>query len=423
MLNCVNALLENIPLARMVPVEQSFDPGCLENVSQSIREELRRPGIADTVKPGMRIAITAGSRGIADMPAAVKEVAAFLKNAGAHPFVIPAMGSHGGASAQGQEAILAAYGITAETVGCPVRATMDVQKIGVLDDGRPILIDRYAAEADGIVVINRVKAHTAFRARYESGVMKMMTIGLGKQSGAEVCHSEGILQLGPNVEKFARGILKNARILFGLGIVENAYDKTAMVRAMTAAEIPEVEPLLLDEAKRRMARFFLDEVDVLVVDQIGKDISGEGMDPNITGRWIVPNIRGGIQATRVAVLDLTEESLGNSVGLGMVDVCSRQAADKVNADMTYPNSLTSKVPLLCAIPMTFDNHRYTIKAAVKMVPGKAPEEVTMIRIRDTLHMSRIEVSENLLNRIENHPNMRVIGPAAELPFNADGNLF
>jgi hypothetical protein len=253
--------------------------------------------------------------------------------------------------------------------------------------------------------------------------MKMMTIGLGKQAGAEVCHGQGILQLGPNVEKFAFGILQNANILFGLGIVENAFDKTAMVRVMTAEEIPEIEPQLLAEAKQRMARFFLEQVDVLVVDEIGKDISGEGMDPNITGRWIVPTIKGGIQATRVAVLDLTEESLGNSVGLGMVDVCSRQAADKVDADMTYPNSLTSKVPCLCAVPMTFDNHRYTIKAAVKMVPGKQPGEVTMIRIKNTLTMSRIEVSENLLPVIGAHPSMRALGPAVDLSFDSEGNLF
>ena len=422
-MHCVNALLDPISLPRMVTVEQRFDEDRLSNVAAAMRGELQRPAITDTVRPGMRIAVAVGSRGIHDMQTVVREIVSFLKAAGAHPFVIPAMGSHGGASAQGQEAILAAYGITEALVGCPVRATMDVQKIGTLADGRPVLIDRYAAEADGIVVANRVKAHTAFRARYESGVMKMMAIGLGKQAGAEVCHRQGILQLGPNVEKFAFGVLQNANILFGVGIVENAFDHTTAVRAMTASEIPEEEPKLLAIAKERMARLLLDEVDVLVVDEIGKDISGEGMDPNIAGRWIVPTIQGGIRATRVAVLDLTAESLGNSVGLGMADVCSRQAADKVDADMTYPNSLTSTVPCLCAVPMTFDNHRYTIKAAVKMVPDKPAEDVTMIRIKNTLSMRSIEVSENLLDEIKKHPDMHVTGTPAALPFDAQGNLF
>lgn len=423
MMTCVNALLDPVPLARMAPVEQAFDEEQLSDVAAGVRAELERPAIAATVRPGMRIAVTAGSRGIRDMPTVVRETVAFLKRMGAEPFVIPAMGSHGGASASGQQEILAAYGITPETVGCPVRATMEVTRIGQLDDGRPILIDRYAAQADGIVVINRVKAHTAFRGRYESGVMKMMTIGLGKQAGAEVCHSQGILRLGPNVEKFAFGILQNANILFGIGIVENALDRTAMVRAMTAEEIPRIEPDLLAEAKRRMARLLLDRVDVLVVDEIGKDISGEGMDPNIAGRWIVPTVTGGIQAQRVAVLSLTEETLGNSVGLGMADVCSRQAAERVNADMTYPNSLTSKVPCLCAIPMTLDNHRHTIQAAVKMVPDKQPGDVTIIRIRNTLCMSRIEISENLMEEAARQPGMRLCGEAAPWRFDAQGNLF
>ncbi len=423
MMQCVNALLDKVALTRMLPVEQCFDDTQLPDVTGAAREELGRPAIAETVRPGMRIAVAVGSRGIRDIQTVVRETVSAIKAGGGQPFIIPAMGSHGGASARGQEAILEAYGITRELVGCPVRATMDVKKIGELDDGRPILIDRYAAEADGIVVVNRVKAHTAFRGRYESGVMKMITIGLGKQAGAEVCHRQGILRIGPNVEEFAFGILRSAHILFGVGIVENAYDRTITVRAMTAAEIPEVEPLLLAEAKERMARLFFKRVDVLVVDEIGKDISGEGMDPNITGRWIVPTIDGGIAATRVAVLDLTEESLGNSVGLGMADVCSKQAADKADADMTYPNSLTSKVPCLCAVPMTFDNHLYTVKAAVKMVPDKPAGEVTVIRIKNTLSMRQIEVSENLLDEVRNHPQMRVTGQPADWRFDALGNLF
>ena len=300
---------------------------------------------------------------------------------------------------------------------------MEVTQIGTLMDGKPIYIDRYAAEADGIVPVNRIKAHTAFHGRYESGVMKMMAIGLGKQKGAEAVHRDGILHLGPNVEKMAEGIRVRAPILFGVGLVENAYDETMLVRAMTREEIPAVEPELLAIAKQHMARILLTETDVLLVDYIGKNISGEGMDPNLTGRYIVPTLSGGIQSQVLGVLDITPETLGNCVGLGMADVCARRVVDKISLDNTYPNSLTSTVTCLCKIPMYFDNHRLTAQAAVKMTPGKAPEDVRVIRIRDTLSMGSLEVSENLLPLVERTDGMRVEDKPRAMAFNEYGDLF
>lgn len=332
------------------------------------------------------------------------------------------MGSHGGSTAEGQLAIVHEYGVTEEYVGCPVIATMDVTQIGELDDGRPIFINRLAAEADGIISLNRIKAHTAFRGNYESGVMKMLTIGLGCQHGAEVCHRQGILNLGPNVEKFAFGILKNANVLLGVGIIENAYDQTAMVRVMTKEEIPKMEPELLKIAKSRMACLKLPQVDVLIVDRIGKDISGEGMDPNIAGRWIVPTIQGGIQASRIGILDITDKTLGNVVGLGMADTCSKRVVERMSRENTYPNSLTSTVTCLCKIPMYFDTQKETIQATIKMTPGKAPEEITMIRIRDTLAMDTIWVSENLLPTIRGMRDMEILGLPEELAFDENGDL-
>ena len=419
----VNELLKNIPIPRMAAVRQNFDRTKLEDVAGAVRLELNREEVLSKIKPGMRIAITAGSRGVDNVALVIREVAAFLKEQGASPFVVPAMGSHGGATAEGQKAIVTEYGVTEEYVGCPVLATMEVKQIGTLDDGRPILINRLAAEADGIVSLNRVKAHTAFRGRYESGVMKMLTIGLGCQAGAEVCHKQGILQLGPNVEKFAFGILKNANVLLGVALIENAYDQTAKVRVMTGEQIPLEEPGLLDEAKAKMARILLDHTDVLIVDAIGKNISGEGMDPNITGRWIVPTIKGGIDATRVGILDLTNETLGNFVGLGMADVCAKRVVDKLSTENTYPNSLTSTVTELCKIPMFFEGHKRTIQAAIKMVPAKAPEEVTMIRIGSTLAMDTIYVSENLLDEVRRTPGMEILSEPQEMAFDANGDLF
>ena len=422
-MGAIHELLRDVPIPRMAAVRQVFDSDHIEDIPGEMRRELSREAVRAEIRPGMRIAITAGSRGIDHLAVIIRELVSFLKEQGALPFVIPAMGSHGGATAEGQLAIVHEYGVTEEFVGCPVLATMEVVKIGELDDGRPIFINRLAAEADGIISLNRIKAHTAFRGSYESGVMKMLTIGLGCQQGAEVCHRQGILHLGENVEKFAFGILKNANVLLGVGIIENAYDQTAMIRVMTGEEIPAVEPELLKLAKARMACLKLPQVDVLIVDRIGKDISGEGMDPNIAGRFIVPTIQGGIQATRIGILDITEKTLGNVVGLGMADTCSKRVVERMSREATYPNSLTSTVTNLCKIPMYFDTQKETIQATIKMTPGKAPEEITMIRIRDTLSMDTIWVSENLIPTVENMPDMQLLTEPEALQFDADGNLF
>ena len=419
----IHELLKDVPIPRMVPVQQIFDGSHLTDVPAEVRRELARPAVRAKVRPGMRVAITAGSRGIDNLAVIIREVVLWLKEMGARPFVIPAMGSHGGSTAEGQLAVIHEYGVTEDYVGCPVIATMECAKIGELDDGRPILINRLAAEADGIISLNRIKAHTAFRGRYESGVMKMLTIGLGCQPGAEVCHRQGILHLGPNVEKFAFGILKNANVILGVGIIENAFDQTAKVRVMTGEEIPQEEPVLLDYAKSRMACLKIPQVDVLIVDKIGKDISGEGMDPNIAGRWIVPTIRGGIDACRIGILDITDGTLGNVVGLGMADTCSKRVVERMSRENTYPNSLTSTVTSLCKIPMYFDTQKETIQATIKMTPAKPPEEVTMIRIESTLAMERIWVSENLLPEVLQHEDMRVLGEAEPLVFNEADDLF
>ena len=422
-MGAIHDLLKDVPIPRMVAVRQIFDGSHLEDVPAAVRAEFARPAVAERIRPGMRIAITAGSRGIDNLAVIIREAASILKEKGAQPFVIPAMGSHGGSTAEGQLAVIHEYGVTEDFVGCPVIATMECKEIGRLDDGRPILINRLAAEADGIISLNRIKAHTAFRGRYESGVMKMLTIGLGCQPGAEVCHRQGILHLGPNVEKFAFGILRNAPVLLGVGIIENAYDQTAMIRVMTKEEIPEEEPKPLEIAQSRMACLKIPAVDVLIVDRIGKDISGEGMDPNIAGRWIVPTIRGGIDACRIGILDITDGTLGNVVGLGMADTCSKRVVERMSRESTYPNSLTSTVTCLCKIPMYFDTQKETIQATIKMTPAKSPEEVTMIRIESTLAMDRIWVSENLLPFVRGREDMAVLGEAEALVFNENDDLF
>jgi len=419
----VNTMLGEIQIPRLVKIRQRFDDSHLEDVAAAVRLELERKEVIERIKPGMSVAITAGSRGVANLALVIKETVAFLKAHGAEPFVFPAMGSHGGAMAEGQLSIVHEYGVTEEFIGCPVIATMETVCIGYLDDGRPIHINRFAAEADGIISLNRIKPHTAFRGKYESGVMKMMTIGLGAQLGAQVCHRQGIMHLGPNVEKFAFGILEHAKILLGIGLVENAFDQTFLVRVMTKEQIPIEEPGLLDMAKKKMARILFDKVDVMIVDFIGKNISGEGMDPNVSGRWIVPNIGGGIDAQRIGILDITEETMGNVVGLGMADVCSKRVVEKMDRDTTYPNSLTSTVTSLCKIPMYFDNHKLTIQAAIKMCAGVEPENITMIRIPHTLSLDTIWISENLLEEAKKHHDVEIIGNSEDMFFDDEGNLF
>ena len=241
----VNALLRDIPLPRMYRVRQVFDTERVKDPAAALKCELGRPEIRETVKRGMRIAVTAGSRGIDNIVLILRETVAFLKEMGAEPFIIPAMGSHGGATAEGQVAILHSLGITEESVGCPIRATMEVKVLTHLEDGTPVHMDRYAMEADGVVVVNRVKPHTGFRGRYESGLFKMMTVGLGKQKGAEMTHGRGRLRMGETIEMCGNAYLDHANILFGVATVENSFDKTWKLAALTGQEIREKANLLM----------------------------------------------------------------------------------------------------------------------------------------------------------------------------------
>ena len=309
----VAELVSDQKLPKMFRIRQKFPRERIlpEDIPGVIEKLLAEEKFISQVKPGMRIAITAGSRGVANVALITKCIADFVKKAGADPFVVPAMGSHGGATAEGQREILASYGIVEEYIGCPILSSMEVKKIGVNEEGMDVYIDRYAAEADGIIVSCRIKPHTAFRGPYESGIMKMMTIGLGKQHGAEVCHAAGFKHMAKYVPMFGKAILENAPVLFAVASIENAYDETAKLVAVHADEVVEKEPPLLKEAFDKMPRILVDECDVLVVDQIGKNFSGDGMDPNITGTFCTPYATGGIKSQRVCVLDLSPETHGN----------------------------------------------------------------------------------------------------------------
>jgi hypothetical protein len=286
-----------------------------------------------------------------------------------------------------------------------------------------VYVDKYASEADGIVVINRVKPHTAFRGPVESGIMKMISIGLGKQKGAEACHQMGFKYMAENVPAMAKVIMEKTPFLFGVASVENAFDKVAIVDVLTPDEIIEKEPDLQKQAKALLPKLFFDQIDVLVIDEIGKNISGDGMDPNITGRYPTPYASGGPDVSKMVVLDVTRESEGNANGVGTADFTSQRLVDKMDLEGTYANGLTSTVVAPTKIATTLPNDKQTIQAAIKTCNILDFRTVKLVRIKNTLKLSEIEVSEPLLEYIKNHPNMEQISEVYEFPFDENGNLF
>jgi hypothetical protein len=423
MSSVVSDLLKDIALPKMVKVKQKFDRPRIDDIVSTVQNEINKKEIAENIKPGQKIAITVGSRGIANIALIIKTLVKAVKELGGQPFIIPAMGSHGGATAEGQIEVLHSLGVTEEYINASIRATMEVVKIGETEDGRPVFIDKYAAEADGIIVVNRIKPHTAFRGKYESGLMKMMTIGLGKQKGADTCHEAGFKYMSYNVPLFANAILKNANILFGVALVENSYDETSKIIALKKEEISEKEPELLLEAKRLMPKIKFEKFDILIVDQIGKNISGDGMDPNITATYCTPYASGGPEIQRVVVLDLTEETHGNAVGMGMADYTTKRLFEKVDLEKTYPNALTSTVPHTVKIPMILKSDREAISAALKTCTDIDKRNPKIVRIKNSLHLEEIYISEALLEEAKKDHGIEILEDPKYLEFDEKGNLF
>lgn len=419
----INNMLKDVKIPKMAKILQKFDENSIKDIPAVIKRELNKPEIAGTIKAGQSIAITVGSRGIANIALITREVVKTVKELGGKPFIVPAMGSHGGATAEGQRQVIESYGVTEEYVGAPIKSSMEVKMIGYNEDGKPTYIDKYAAEADGIIVMGRVKPHTAFRGEYESGLMKMVTIGLGKHKGAETCHAEGFKNMARNVPAFAKAILKNANILFGIAIVENGFDETYRIAALTKEEIPVEEPRLLIEAKNLMPKIMFDSFDILIIDQIGKNISGDGMDPNITATYCTPYASGGPEVQRYVVLDLTDETHGNALGVGMAHFTTKRLFDKTDFDATYPNSLTARVADTVKMPMVLKNDRLAIAAAIYTCSEMSGDEPRIVRIPNTAHISEIYISEALIEEAKTNPDIEILEMPKEVEFDSEGNLF
>lgn len=414
----------DVELPRMVRVRQKFKTPTLEDVAGAVTAQFDNPDIRGRVKPGMRIAVGCGSRGIANVAECAGTVIAELKALGAQPFIFPAMGSHGSASAEGQVKVLDSLGINEQTMGCPIVSSMDVVELGQLDNGMPVYFDKHAAEADAVVLVCRVKVHTNFRAPIESGIIKMLVIGMGKIAGASAVHWYGFDSFRELLPKAGQLIMAQKKFLFGVAMVENAAEQTALVEIVPGDKVLEREPQLLARSKELMPRLQFDEIDVLVVDRMGKNITGGGMDPNITGRntrdteWEkIPDIK------KVAVLGLTPETDGNATGLSAADVITMRLYRDFDPAKTYANVIAATLLDGAAIPMIMNTDKEAVQLAAKTVLRTLPKDTRIVHIANTLEILEIDVSETLLPYIEANPDLfEVVGELAPMDFDTEGNL-
>lgn len=418
----ISEILDPIELPEIIKVRQKFEHRELQDVRSVLLEKLESKGL--DIRPGQRIAITCGSRGIDKYPLLVKTACDFVKSRGGQPVLIPAMGSHGGATAEGQREVLYHNGITEEAMGAPILSSMEVVQIGTSDRGLPVYVDKNACECDGIILLNRVKCHTAFRGPIESGLTKMTAIGLAKQKGAEMTHILGFENMAKNIISVGKVTLSTLNIVCGIASIEDAFGSLSEVFVLKRDEIMEQEPEILKRANALMARFPVDESDVLIMMEMGKDVSGSGLDSNLIGRYNVPFVSGGPNFRCLCVLDLTDVSDHNANGMGQADIASRRFFDKMDPTLGYVNCLTSTAINSGKMPMILDTDKQVIQAAVKF-SGKPDRTKASVIIGISTHemgeiyMSRAAldlVPERLKNTIE------VEGEFMPMPFDSEGNL-
>ena len=418
---------DHVALPVMYPARLLFPAPEVRDLAASVHEALRTGGILDRVQPGMRVAVGVGSRGVARIPELTRAVVDALRQVGAEPFVIPAMGSHGGATAEGQRQVLADLGVTEEKVGASIVSSMEVVELGHLPQGVPICMDRHAYEADGTILINRIKPHTDFHGPIESGLAKMCVIGLGKVRTAEAIHARGPNGLRDLIPPAARLVVERGRILGGLATIENAYHGVAEVVGVPAKEIAgPVEQALLTRARELMPTLPFEHLDVLVVDEMGKDISGAGMDTNIIGRMLLPGVSEPEcpQINAIVVLNLTAATHGNAVGLGLADVTTERLLSQVDWEITHVNELTAGIMSIWRgkLPWVAPDDRTAIRLALRLCGRPDPENAQMMRIRNTLTLDRVWISHSLVEVAREMSHVKVGDIPVEWIFDSAGRL-
>ena len=414
----ITKMLAGHSIPKVAKVRQTFNNDVLEDVEGILLRGLEES--CAPIKPGARIAITCGSRGIDQYVLLIKTVVAFVKSKGGQPILIPSMGSHGGATAEGQTEVLRRYGITEESVGAPVVSSMEVKEIGRTPKGLPVYIDKNACEADGIILVNRVKPHTSFRGRHESGLLKMLAIGLAKQKGAEMTHFLRFENMAENIIAVGSIGVEKLNILCGVCTVENGYGHVAELHVLRREEILTKEPEYLQSAWKRMPRIALDTIDLLVVNEIGKEISGTGMDTNIIGRFHTQAASGGPETIKLGVLNVTEKSEGNANGMGLADFMPKHMYDDVDFEAVYVNTLTSTEPNSSRMPMVLANDREVFQAGVKLCGQINEDDVRLVIIRSTKYLDEVYMSEAAVKAAV--MPVEVVSDYQEVPFDENGNL-
>lgn len=417
--------IDEVTIPKMVRIREKYEDDKIEDIKAHLHNELDGLEIDREKLKGKTIAVTVGSRGIPSLPLIIKTICDRLKQWGAEPFIIPAMGSHGGGTVEGNLQILADYGITEEAMEVPIKASMDVVKIGEINDDAhtPVYCDKYAAEADGIVLFNKVKPHTDFKGYVESGICKMIAIGIAKHFGCSWFHRQGFDTFAERIPMVSEVFLKNMNVIMGVGVVQNAYDEISEIKAFTKDKIIEGDHELLQIAKRRLPKMKFDNIDVLIIDYIGKNISGEGADPNVTGRGSMPGFEDDFHCKKMFVRSLTPQSHGNACGLCYADVTTRKCLQSVDWESTWINFSTNMMLSAGKIPVyqntDYEALRLAIRTCTKLTDYS---KARIARIKDTLSLSEIEVSEALLEDVKDRSDVEILSDSYELEFDSEGSL-
>lgn len=417
------AELEKISFPEMYRVRQKFKEDKIKDLALVIKKELNKVELGKLINPGDTVALTAGSRGITRIADILKIIVEEVKEVGGQPIIIPAMGSHGGATAEGQKKVLAEYNITAEYVGASIKASMETVKIGKINSDLPVFMDKIAYNAEAIIPVNRIKVHTSCQGKTQSGILKMLAIGLGKQKGAATIHSYGAKGLQEYVPAAGKLILEKAPVVLGVGILENAYEDLYKIEAMLPEDIPEREVKLLEEQKKTMPKLPFKDIDILFIDEMGKDISGVGIDTNVIGRMRIKGVAEpeAPDIDVIVVSDLTEGSQGNATGIGLADVITRKLFEKIDFRQTYANILTTTFYDRGKIPVIAENDKMALKMAVKFLGNINYEEAKVIRIKNTLELTELEVSKTFLTQVKRSDNLELLGRSI-LEFDEKGML-
>lgn len=406
---------------KMFKIRQHFNDEHIEDIEGRVREQILSSGIS--IKSGSRIAIAVGSRGVANIHRIVKTTVECVKEIGGLPFIVPAMGSHGGATEEGQRSILEGYGVTEKYVGAQIISSMQVVELPQENLINKVYMDKHAYEADGTIIINRIKVHTDFHGIVESGLMKMCVIGLGKHKQALEIHRYGVYGLKELILPTARQVLKYGNIILGIGLVENAYDETVIIKAVKPKDLEDEEIKLLEYNRRNMPKLPIDKIDVLIVDEMGKNISGTGMDTNIIGRIRINGCPEpeSPKVTNIVATDLTEESHGNALGMGLADFITRRLESKIDFGVTYENTITSTFIQRAYMPIVAETSKAAVKYALMTCGPVEAEQSRIVRIKNTLKLDEMYVSETLLNEIKGNRDVEIIGEYNKM-FDRNGEL-